>query len=360
MKLVINRDVLLPALNRVMGAIAAKTTMPILGCVHCVGDGQRLALTGTNLELTLRTTIEFVHEPFMAVWPAKRLYDILKAFPKDGLVGIAIEEDKVTIKCGRSRFVLTTYNPNDFPVIDEGIDFDVAFTLKAKELNALVQRTDFAMAFQDVRYYLNGLCFNGMKEEIRLVATDGHRLAKVSAPVDSGFEEPFEAILPSEAVFELRKVCLLGEDLTVSIRPNLFKFVTEGLTFIAKRLDGRFPEFERVIPKDLEHWIKMDRELLLAALQRIKLVLDKNNLGVRMTIANGNLLLEGIGLENQAEDSLEVQHEGELEIGLNVDYLTDVLRVLHEPEVTIEFRDAESSIKIIEQTGIYIIMPMRL
>lgn len=363
MKLAIERNILLSALSQVMGAVAVKSNLPILSCVYVKGDGDVIYLTGTDLEMTLRSTIRGVHhEAFESVWPAKRLFDILKAYPENGIVGISVEDEKFTVKCGRSRFVLTTHNVIDFPLISEKMGFDVSFSIDRAELKKQLQRVDFAMADQDVRYYLNGLLFNGVNNEIRFVATDGHRLAKESTILTEAFAEQWQAILPRDAVGELRRIGSLGDGpIEIAVRANLIRFSTEDLMFIAKRLDGRFPDYERVIPKESNKFVIVERESLLNALQRVRLVLDKNNNGIRLTIDDQSLLIEGIAIDDQAEDELDVQHEGEnLVIGLNADYLIAVVKALNDDSVKIEFQDVGSSIKIVEKTGIYVIMPMRL
>lgn len=365
MKLVIERKRLLPVLSSVMGAIAHKSTLPILGYVYISGNGQSLYLTGTDLETTIRATARDVpHTPFTALWPAKRMMEIVKSYPEDGLIGIAQDEpEKLVVKCGRSRFSLQTLDPQDYPLIDEGQTFDYEFVINENGLRTSLSKIDFAMASQDVRYYLNGLLFHGQGQRINLVATDGHRLAKTHQELASSFHEEWQAILQADAINEIKKACGDGTG-TVAVRNNLVRFAfSNERVLIVKQIDGRFPDYLRVIPRDLPKRAIVQRAAFLDAVQRIRLVLDKTS-GVELHLTEGLLELKG-GVESErAEDQIDADYTGdELVIGINSTYLIDVLRTLETETVVLHCNGGNDAIRLIntdQPEDVYVIMPMRL
>lgn len=363
MKFAIERKLLLPAVTTVLGAVDKKVSLPILSCVHVQGTGRQLILTASNLELTLRTTLDFaISEPFEAVFPAYRWRDILRAFPEDGMVGIAVETDKLAIHCGRSRFSLAHLDPHDYPLIDDRNEPEFSFVLDQEALMMALKRTSFAMAHDDVRYYLNGLCFHGRDTELRVIATDGHRLAKATVSETLSFDTEWEVILPDFAISELRRICGTGL-IEVDVCRNLLKFQAGHTTLFSKKVDGRFPSYEAVIPKDTDRSIVVEREALLNALNRVRLVMDKTDSTARLSILEDCLQIDNTGESNDhAEEEVDMESTmgTTLELGLNTEYLSEVLSVLESDRVRIQVQDPMSGIKIVEEDRVYVIMPCRL
>lgn len=365
MKLVIERNKLLPVLSSVMGAIARKTTLPVLGCVHVMGDGEALHLTGTDLETTIQSTVRGIaHTPFNALWPAKRMMDIVKSYPEDGLIGIAQDDpEKLTVKCGRSRFSLQTLDPDDYPLIDENHVFDHNFIISEERLRSCLSKIDFAMAHQDVRYYLNGLLFHGHDQRVDFIATDGHRLANTHQDLDVSFDEEWQSIIPADAITEIKRACNRGE-CTVSVCKNMVRFVFSGeRTLIVKQIDGRFPDYQRVVPRDFSKQVILDRSAFLEAVQRIHLVLD-NTQGVELHLTDGTLELGGGSGNDRAEDQIDATYSGdELIIGMSSRYLIDVLRTIESEVMELHCNGYDGAIKLLNPDrpeDVYVIMPMRL
>lgn len=365
MKLVIERNALLPALSSVMGAIARKTTLPVLSCVHVKGDGEALQLTGTDLETTIRTTVRGVtHASFEALWPAKRMMDIVKSYPEDGIIGIAQDDpDKLVVKCGRSRFNLQTLDPKDYPLVDESHVWDHEFVVSENGLRARLGKIDFAMARQDVRYYLNGVLFHGNGQRVDFVATDGHRLSKTHQDLAVSFAEEWQAILPADAIAEIKRACNEGE-CTVSVCRNMVRFVFSGeRTLIVKQIDGRFPDYPRVVPRSFSKHAIVDRLDFLDAVQRIDLVLDKGE-GIEIHLVDGMLELRGGSGNERAEDQIDATYSGdELTIGMNPSYLTDVSRAMESETLELYGNESNGAIKLLDPDrpeDIYVIMPMRI
>jgi DNA polymerase-3 subunit beta len=367
MKLVIERKKLLPALSAVMGAVARKSTLPILTFLHVSSDGEVLTITSSNLELTLRVNVPDVScSPFEMLWPGRRMLEIVKSYPEDAMIGIAQDEhDKMVVKCGRSRFNLAILDPQDYPIIDK-MEFGKSFAISQEAMQSCLRCVDFAMAKQDVRYYLNGLLFHGFTDKINFVATDGHRLAKTSCKVvvldeEDVFSEAWQAIIPSEAIGEIKKACTEGE-CSVSVSDNMMRFDFSNRELIIKLVDGKFPDYERVIPKQFKREATIDRVSLLEAVERVRLVLGESE-GMAMHFAKGLLTLGG-GIEDNVEDQIDANYQGDdITIGLNADYLIDVLRVIESQDVKLLFGDSMDGVKIMDSDGSddnYVIMPMRL
>lgn len=365
MKLVIERKKLLPILSSVIGAIARKNSLPILDYLHVVGDGESLRLTGSNLEMTIQATIrEVKHTPFIALWPARKMMEIVKSYPEDGLIGIAQDEpEKMVVKCGRSRFSLQTLDPQDYPLIDKGQAFDYEFVISENSLRSVLGKISFAMANQDVRYYLNGLLFHGHGSQINFVATDGHRLAKTHCELQSSFNEEWQAIIPAYAITEIKKAC--GDSkCIISVRKNLIRFAFSGeLILIVKQIDGRFPDYQRVIPREFSKHAILNQSAFLNAVQRIHLVLDKTS-GVELHLMDGVLELKGGTESERAEDQIDATYNGdELMIGISSIYLIDVLRIIESEKLELKCSDSNGPIKLIypdHPEDVYVIMPMRL
>jgi len=304
-------------------------------------------------------------QPGTITVPARKFLDICRALPVDAKMTITLQDEKVKIQSGRSRFLLATQPAGEFPGIG-GFETFVAFDITAETLRALVEGTQFAMAHQDVRYYLNGLLFELGEGQIRTVATDGHRLALCDRSIDTGDSEPRQIIVPRKGVVELMRMLSGGDDsIHIEIGGNHLKATTARQSLTTKLVDGRFPDYERVIPRAGEKKVFADRETLKAGLARASILSNEKFRGVRIVLSKNQLTAIAHNPEQEeAEEEIEVRYDGgELEIGFNVSYLLDVLGVLKSENVRIDFIDSNSSCLIQDpddESARYVIMPMRL
>ena len=366
MKINITRDLILPSLQSINNVVERRQTLPILGNVMLVAEDNELTLTATDMEVELVTKIPVNTEmPGSITVPARKLFDICKALPPEAEMKLEQTEDKVKIQSKRSRFLLATLPAPEFPSIGN-INTYTSFSIGKDTLKSLVEGTQFAMAHQDVRYYLNGLLFELSENKIRTVATDGHRLAMCDREVALSIDNPRQLIVPRKGVIEI--VRLMGatdENIDVEISDNHMKLSIPGQTLVTKLVDGRFPDYERVIPRAGDKHVFADRETLKAGLARASILSNEKFRGVRIILGNNNLTAIAHNPEQEeAEEEIEVSYDGEaMEIGFNVSYLLDVLNVLESEQVKIDFIDSNSSCLIKnpeDDAAQYVIMPMRL
>ena len=363
----IPQALLLKSLQAVIGVVERKQNMPMLNNILLSLTDEALSITATDLEVELvaktKTETEATGEVTV---PGRKLYDICRALPNDADIHInQTGEEKVNIKAGRSRFALATLKAADFPVVDE-IAAQQTIKLPRKDLKRLLQKTHFAMAQQDVRYYLNGLCLETSGHTFRAVATDGHRLALSEVALKEATDRNEQVILPRKGVMELERLLNDEGDLVeLSLGSNHARAQIDGIRFTSKLIDGRFPEYDRVLPKDCRHVITADRGLLRQALQRAAILSNEKYRGVRLDLDENKITIEANNPEQEeAEEALEVQYSGEkMEIGFNVNYLLDALSAVEEDQVELGLSDANSSCLIRApgaKTTRYVVMPMRL
>ena len=367
MKFSISRDSLLKPLNLVAGVVERRQTLPILANVLMVLDGDRLSLTGTDLEVELvgRVQLPSAGDSGEVTVPARKLVDICKSLPEGSDIQFSAQDGKVTVKSGRSRFTLSTLPAREFPNVEDSMGTH-QFTLKQGELKRLIERTGFAMAQQDVRYYLNGMLWELNSKQLRVVATDGHRLAMCTlpSPVDVGGDT--QVILPRKGVLELNRLLLEDdEDIVVVIGSNHARATTNDFTFTSKLVDGKFPDYERVLPRAPDKSVVGSRLELRQAFARTAILSNEKYRGVRLKLTTGSLdIIANNPEQEEAEEVVTVQYEGDgLEIGFNVGYLLDVLGVLSGEEVRLSLSDPNSSAMLEESDGgdsLYVVMPMRL
>jgi DNA polymerase-3 subunit beta len=367
MKFVISREALLKPLSLVGGVVERRQTLPILANVLLVLEGERLSLTGTDLEVELvgRATVGGASESGEVTVPARKLMDICKSLPDGCDIEFAVEENRVVVRSGRSRFVLSTLPARDFPNIEDGIG-NQQFTIKQGQLKRLIDRTSFAMAQQDVRYYLNGMLWEISANLLRVVATDGHRLAMCTLLADLGVEGETQIILPRKGVIEISRL-LQDEaaDIHVVIGANHARATTEDFTFTSKLVDGKFPEYQRVLPKLSDKIVLGSRAELKQAFTRTAILSNEKYRGIRLLLTGGNLQIMANNPEQEeAEETVSVDYEGDsLEVGFNVSYLLDVLSVVSCEQVKISLSDSNSSALLEEPEegdSVYVVMPMRL
>lgn len=367
MKFVISREALLKPLNLVAGVVERRQTLPILANVLLVLDGDRLALTGTDLEVELlgRVQLPSVGESGEITVPARKLVDICKSLPEGSDIELASDENKVTVKSGRSRFTLATLPPREFPNVEDSQGTH-QFTLKQGELKRLIDRTGFAMAQQDVRYYLNGMLWELKDGQLRVVATDGHRLAMCTLPSKLDLEDDTQVILPRKGVIELSRLLLEDEaEIAILIGSNHIRATTTDFTFTSKLVDGKFPDYQRVLPKSSDKILMGDRLELRQAFTRTAILSNEKYRGVRLELTSGSLQIVANNPEQEeAEEIVSVDYEGDtLEIGFNVSYLLDVLGVLSGEKIKFSLSDPNSSALVeesIDGDSLYVVMPMRL
>ncbi|MFV1940968.1 DNA polymerase III subunit beta [Pseudomonas luteola] len=367
MHFTIQREALLKPLQLVAGVVERRQTLPVLSNVLLVVQGQELSLTGTDLEVELigRVTLEDKAEPGEITVPARKLMDICKSLPSDALIDIRTDEQKLLVKAGRSRFTLSTLPANDFPTVEEGPG-SMSFSLPQSKLRRLIDRTGFAMAQQDVRYYLNGMLLEVSEGHLRAVATDGHRLAMCVQEAGIQYEGRHQVIVPRKGILELSRLLLEPEEpVNVTLGQHHIRATTADFTFTSKLVDGKFPDYERVLPRNGDKVLTGERQLLREAFSRTAILSNEKYRGIRLQLVNDQLKIQANNPEQEeAEEELQVDYAGaELEIGFNVSYLLDVLGVMTTDQVRITLSDSNSS-ALVQEAGndesSYVIMPMRL
>lgn len=367
MKLTISRESLLTPLQSIAGVVERKQTMPVLSNVLLVAEDNTLTLTGTNMEVELVGRVSPVHvdQPGRITVPARKLSDICRALGDEAPIEMALEGDRLHLRCGASHFTLSTLPAEHFPnVEDEPESFRLE--LPQKELSRMFDATAFAMAQQDVRYYLNGLLLEVDKDHVRTVATDGHRLAMAHFDLPTGCPEPRQVIVPRKGVLELSRLLDdVDNPVTLVIGDNHLRATVGSYTFTSKLIEGKFPDYNRVIPRGGDKIVLADRTTLKNTLQRAGILSHENIRGVRLNLAPNELqVFANNPDQEQAEDALPVEYQGEsLQIGFNVGYLVDVMNALEEDQVKITLANPNSSALIEAQNDnrcLYVVMPMRL
>ncbi|AEF19989.1 MULTISPECIES: DNA polymerase III subunit beta [Pseudomonas] len=367
MHFTIQREALLKPLQLVAGVVERRQTLPVLSNVLLVVEGQQLSLTGTDLEVELvgRVALEDAAEPGEITVPARKLMDICKSLPADALIDIRVDEQKLLVKAGRSRFTLSTLPANDFPTVEEGPG-SLTFNLVQSKLRRLIERTSFAMAQQDVRYYLNGMLLEVQTGILRAVATDGHRLAMCSMDATIQQDGKHQVIVPRKGILELARL-LTEQDGEVSIvlGQHHIRATTGEFTFTSKLVDGKFPDYERVLPRGGDKLVVADRQGLREAFSRTAILSNEKYRGIRLQLAAGLLKIQANNPEQEeAEEEIAVDYNGgSLEIGFNVSYLLDVLGVMTTEQVRLILSDSNSSALVQEadnDDSAYVVMPMRL
>jgi DNA polymerase III subunit beta len=366
MRFSLSREAFLKPLQQVVNVVERRQTLPVLAnlLVH-VEDG-RLSMTGTDLEVEMvsRTEVEDAQNGETTI-PARKLFEIIRALPDGCKITISQTGDKVTVQAGRSRFSLATLPSRDFPAVE---DLDLVERIRVSEssLKELIERTAFAMAQQDVRYYLNGLLFDLRENSLRCVATDGHRLALCEAELPEGAQTRKQIIVPRKGVLELQRLLEGGDrEVELEVGRNHVRMRRSDVTFTSKLIDGRFPDYEAVIPIGADKELNVDREALRAALQRAAILSNEKYRGVKLEISTNQLRIIATNPESEeAQEELEADTKiDNLSIGFNVTYLLDALSALREDNVILNLRDGNSSALVREashERSRHVVMPLRL
>lgn len=368
MKFTVSREAILKPLQLVTGVVERRQTLPVLANVLLVLDGELLSLTGTDLEVEIvgRVSVEKADMEGEITVPAKKFLDICRSLPDGSSINFSLEDQKVTVKSGRSRFTLSSLSASEFPAVEPGTN-DLAFKCLQKDVKRLIDRTSFAMAQQDVRYYLNGMLWEVKSDTLRVVATDGHRLAMCTRDVDANIKDELrQAILPRKGVIELSRLLHDNEEAVELIfGPNHIRAITEEYSFTSKLVDGKFPDYERVLPKGGDKYVFGNRSDLKQAFARTAILSNEKYRGVRLQLENNQLTIVANNPEQEeAQDQVAVDYQGDsLEVGFNVSYLQDVANVLDTETIKITLSDANSSALLEEpenSDSAYVVMPMRL
>ena len=364
MKFSAARETLLKPLQAVIGVVERRQTMPILSNVLLVAKDGQLSVTATDLEVELvaQTDVEAESGGEITV-SGRKLLDICRALPDGSSIGVSLSGEKLTVRSGRSRFNLATLPAAEFPVVED-IKASQTLSVSQETLGRLIEKTHFSMAQQDVRYYLNGMLLETGGGRLRAVATDGHRLALCQAAAEGSADEQ-QVIVPRKGVLELQRLMSGEGDVDVELGSNHIRIQLDGIRFTSKLIDGRFPEYERVIPGESSNELRADRGTFRGALQRTAILSNEKYRGIRLVIRDSGVVLQAHNPEQEeAEEELEVDYHGEdIEIGFNVNYLLDALSAVEGDEVTLSVQDGNSSCLIREpgnDDSTFVVMPMRL
>lgn len=369
------RDALLRPLQMVSGIVERRHTLPILSNVLIQKKGAVVSLISTDIEMQITSFSEMGSgsEDVATTVSARKLLDILRSLPNENEVTVSLANRKMSIAQGKSRFQLQTLAAEEFPTVAQAPEFPAHVTLSQKQFKQLLHLVHFAMAQQDIRYYLNGLLLVIEANELKAVATDGHRLAycAIASSEESGIRiqtqaERLEVIVPRKAIMELQKLLNDSPDvISIDLATNQVRFKLNSVEIISKLIEGKFPDYQRVIPKGHTKHLMLSREVLLGALQRAAILTTDKFKGVRLSLSNDVLKVSSTNAEQEeALEELEVAYQGEpLDIGFNVQYLLDVLTNLKNADVQLSLQDSTSSALITtpaEPEFRYVVMPMRI
>jgi DNA polymerase-3 subunit beta len=361
------QDQVLSVLQSVAGIVERRHTLPVLANVLIRKTGDSVQLTTSDLEIQIRTTAELGGDNgnFTSTVGARKLIDILRTMPADQTVSLESTQNKLVLKGGKSRFTLQTLPAEDFPLVQEAPSFGPTFSVPQKTLKDLMSQVSFAMAVHDIRYYLNGILFVAEGKQLSLVATDGHRLAYASATLDVEVPRQ-EVILPRKTVLELQRLLSDAEGaIDMQFANNQAKFSFGGMEFVSKLVEGKFPDYNRVIPKNHRNHITLGRAPLLACLQRTAILTSEKFKGVRLNVEPGLLRVASNNAEQEeAVDELDIDYSGDaIEIGFNVTYLIDALSNMSQEMVKLELQDSNNSALLTNPENNafkYVVMPMRI
>ena len=362
-----SQDKVLAVLQSVAGIVERRHTLPILANVLIRKTGHQVQLTTSDLEIQIRTVAELEGDEgnFTTTVGARKLIDILRTMPSDQTVSLESSQNKLILKGGKSKFTLQSMPAEDFPLVQEAANFGPVFSVPQKTLKALLSQVSFAMAVHDIRYYLNGILFVAEGKQLSLVATDGHRLAFASATLDVEVPRQ-EVILPRKTVLEMQRLLSDAEGaIDMQFAGNQAKFSFDGMEFVTKLVEGKFPDYNRVIPKNHKNSVTLGRTALLASLQRTAILTSEKFKGVRLNLDPGTLRVASNNAEQEeAVDELDIDYGGDsIEIGFNVTYLIDALANMDQDMVKVELSDANSSalVTIPDNSSFkYVVMPMRI
>ncbi|MBL8379396.1 MAG: DNA polymerase III subunit beta [Burkholderiales bacterium] len=361
-----DRDTLLKPIQTVSGIVERRHTLPILSNLLLTKAGGTLTFLATDIEVQVSTRAECEAGSDVATTvAARKLLDILRALPGNVPVSLDLNNKKLSIKSGRSRFSLQTLGAEDFPTVAPASDFRTGFSVGQRPLKALLSLVQYAMAQQDIRYYLNGLLLIVEKGQAKVVATDGHRLAYAALDIE-GEHERQEVIIPRKTIIELERLLEdSDEPIRIDIASTQVRFQFGNVELVSKLVEGKFPDYQRVIPSGYKNSFRIAREELIGCLQRAAILTNEKFKGVRCVLGQNSLKISCTNTDQEeAQEEAEIEYGGDaIDIGFNVTYLLDVLMHVKSETVTVSLGDANSSALItLEDTADfrYVVMPMRI
>jgi len=373
MKFIIERADLLRALNHVHSVVERRNTIPILANVLLRADEDSLSLTTTDMDLEIIESVAAnVSEKGNTTVPANTLYDIVRKLSGDSPIEIVSTSDNnsLEVKSGRSKFRLGCLPEEDFPKMGTESDFAYNFSLPADNLRTLIDRTRFAISNEETRYYLNGIYLHATESEevsvLRAVATDGHRLARFEMPLPEGAKDMMGVIIPRKAVNEIRKLIdEAGDSIEISLSENKMRFSFDHLTMITKLIDGTFPDYDRVIPKNNDKILEVDPSLFSSAVDRVSTISSEKSRAIKLTLGGKTMVLSANSPDNgSASEELEVSFsDNSMEIGFNSTYLMDVAKQINGDGCRMYLSDSASPTiiqDISDSSSLYVLMPMRV
>ncbi len=375
MEFKINSSDLLKALSHIHGIVEVRHTLPILSNIILKAKDNELTLSSTNLDIycadKIKAEVSIAGEISVS---AVTFFEIVKRLPSGSEVLMSMEEgeNEITLKCGRSKFNLSTLKTDDFPIISDN-DLSTNFIISADELIRIIDKTKFAVSNEETRYYLNGIFLHKADRNsiqfLRAVATDGHRLAQYDIPLPQGAEEITGIIIPKKTIFELRKVLDdANGDVSVSLNENKIKFTFNDLKIISKVIDGTFPDYTKVIPQNNNKNFKTNNNELKNAIDRVSAVAtneESKSKAIKLSIEDNKL---NLSVESQSKGSaneiLDISYDGDkVDIGFNSKYIIDICNEVDGEEVDISLLDSVSPAIILDKTDenlFFVLMPMRI
>ena len=366
MKFSIQQEVLLQPISQVIGVVERRQTLPVLANFLVSAQGKRLSITGTDMEVELIASVEAdIQSEGEITVPARKLVDIVRKLPEGVSITAVLEGDKLLISSGRGRYTLATLPATEFPATDQ-VETLESVKIQEVELKKLIDKTSFSMANQDVRYYLNGLLFEFHDGTLTTVATDGHRLAVCDLVNDLGVAQDRQMIVPRKGVLELSRMLSESEELVdLALGKNHIRLVKGNMVFTSKLIDGRFPDYQAVIPKGTDRHIKIQRGNFMLALQRAAILSNEKYKGVRLEASGDAVKIVAHNPQHEeAVEELEAELNFEqIAIGFNVTYLLDALSAIEGDTVVMALKDANSSCLISSEAGgrdKHVVMPLKL
>ncbi len=368
MRFIVSREALIGPLMLVANVSERRSTMLVLSNILIQVRGQELLLLATDTEVEMLGRIRLLdhNEEGSITVPAKKFLDLVKSLPDENMIECVLDADRLIMRSGRSKFSLSTLPAEDFPQSDAAINEQkLTVSLPQGEFKSVLNATAFAIAVQDVRYYLNGMLLEVSSDRLRTVATDGHRLSLADVGASADTDQAVQSILPRKAVHELQRLLEpRAEEIRVVLTDKFIRVDNGQIQFTSNLIEGRFPDYHRVVPTQNDLDLVVDRSLLKATLARIAILTHEKSRGVRLVISENLLAVFSVGDEEQGEETLQVEYQGpDIEIGLNVGYLLDVLNAIDGEQVLLQFKDNTSSVLVRDfdapDRGRYVVMPMR-
>ncbi len=371
MKFKIVRSDFFKTLSHLQGIVDKKNSLPILSNILIEAKDNALTLSSTDMDISIIEKIDCnVLEDGSTTINAQILYDIVRKIDDNSEIEIISNDGKLlTLRADGSRFSLACLPKEDFPIIDKD-NLGNTIKINSKIIFKLIDKTKFAISNEETRYFLNGLYFNIIKEEnnsiLTLVGTDGHRLAKFSHNIEDNIDQVSGVIIPKKTIYELCKLLSeIDKDVHISISSNKIIFTIDNIIFISKLIDGSFPDYKRVIPKDNSNILKINREILLSAVDRVSTIANEKSPVIKFKLLQNVLNLNTINNESStASEDLKINYSGdEIEIGFNSKYIMDIVNNLGDEEISINLKDNTSPIIALENSNsnlVYVLMPMRV